>query len=400
MDITKNAGFVQADLSKQISLSPATKQAAVVKEKNLGLDVVRTTAILIVVLVHMNLCLYNIHVTDTLLYLPDGVGVFFVLSGYLIGGILINTIQVNGSGKKELFKFWWMRWFRTLPNYFLFTMIVFLLFNHGHIKLVNLFFLQNFYKTRNEIYVETWSLSVEEWFYLLFPVILFILCAISKNLKRSILITIGVFCIAGFCTKYYYITQYLKITFYNMKLHDLKWFEIKTLVVNRMDCISIGVLGAYLKYYYPSFWKKYKRIFAVLGISIIIVYTIIENKLFHNIPITKNPFFWSGFYLAYSIGVLLLLPAIEDIVIKNKLVNHFFSHTSKISYSMYLIHLTLLKILGLLFSALKFSSDALSIIFILFVYIVLLYILCNFIYKYFEKRFIDYRVSFIAKYFK
>lgn len=399
MEIINKADLIYKGNEGSIAL-PVAKPVSGVKERSLGLDVVRSLAILTVVLVHINLVLYNSHATNILLYLPDGVGVFFVLSGFLIGSILIKTVQANGSSRQELYKFWWMRWFRTLPNYFLFTVIVFLLFNHGRIMPVNLFFLQNLIKTRNEVYVETWSLSVEEWFYLLFPVLLFGLHAITKNLRKSVITTIAIFCVIGFITKYYYITQYLKITFYDMPLHDLKWFEIKTLVVNRMDCISIGVLGAWLKFYHNSIWKKNKKIWFVAGIIILIVFTYIENKLFRNQPVTRNPFFWSGFYVAYSFGALLLLPSLENVTIKNKLMSRFFTHTSKISYSMYLLHLSLLKILGLIFAALRFPSTPVSIFFILAFYIFVLYVMCNFIYKHFEKRFIDYRMNFIAKYFK
>ena len=50
--------------------------------------------------------------------LINGVELFFVLSGFLIGGILIKTFQKDNSfGIKTISNFWIRRWFRTLPNY-------------------------------------------------------------------------------------------------------------------------------------------------------------------------------------------------------------------------------------------------------------------------------------------
>lgn len=117
-----------------------------------GLDVFRTIAILLVVYVHGKLVAKDLFAGLPSLPIMDGVELFFVLSGFLIGGILIKTIErENGMDLPALGHFWKRRWFRTLPNYYLILMVNYLLVRYdfigGNIENFSfkfLFFLQNF----------------------------------------------------------------------------------------------------------------------------------------------------------------------------------------------------------------------------------------------------------------
>jgi len=89
-----------------------------------GLDVFRAVAILIVLYAHGKLLS-----GDAFSFIPDfplvdGVELFFVLSGFLIGTILISTIEKEQRfDVKSLFNFWKRRWFRTLPTYYFILII-------------------------------------------------------------------------------------------------------------------------------------------------------------------------------------------------------------------------------------------------------------------------------------
>jgi peptidoglycan/LPS O-acetylase OafA/YrhL len=162
-----------------------------------GLDILRALAIIIVVLSHGGKLLPVRIALFQEKFLVDGVFLFFVLSGFLIGGILIKVLESKKATIKNLFSFWIRRWFRTIPNYFLILIILIIIgFTvYGGIGGANplkyFLFLQNFNYPHPQFFSEAWTLSVEEWFYITIPILLFILVGIFKiSPKRAILSTV------------------------------------------------------------------------------------------------------------------------------------------------------------------------------------------------------------------
>ena len=110
---------------------------------------------------------------------------FFVLSGFVLYPQLLQIY----NNKKNLFLFYKRRWLRTLPVYFFSLIIISLISN----KLITFDFLKYFFliqdiypKFLNTNYFPVvWSLSIEEFFYLIFP--LFILFFKKENLLRNLL---------------------------------------------------------------------------------------------------------------------------------------------------------------------------------------------------------------------
>ena len=141
-----------------------------------GLDIMRALAIIFVVLEH-GLMLQKANTTFPWIKLINGVELFFVLSGFLIGGMLIRIFEKSNTfGIKTMGRFWIRRWFRTLPNYYLVLLInIFIVYFgiiHEDFSQFNwkfFFFLQNFSGPFTNFFWESWSLSIEEWFYLIFP---------------------------------------------------------------------------------------------------------------------------------------------------------------------------------------------------------------------------------------
>ena len=101
----------------------------------------------------------------------SGVDLFFILSGFLIGGSLIN--EIDKYGKIDLKLFWLKRCFKILPSYAA-LLVGLALCGAVEITLqeipVFLFFLQNYLAP--QVVGPTWSLAVEEHFYLLLPLLL------------------------------------------------------------------------------------------------------------------------------------------------------------------------------------------------------------------------------------
>ena len=129
-----------------------------------------------------------------------GVDIFFVISGYLITSIILRELVVTGSIS---FKYFYERRIRRILPVLLFVMLASLPFAWMYLLpydfvdfsksvLYSLGFISNFYfHYSGQIYgatdglfrpfLHSWSLSVEEQFYILFPIILLITFKYSKK---------------------------------------------------------------------------------------------------------------------------------------------------------------------------------------------------------------------------
>lgn len=343
-----------------------------------GLDILRTIAIISVVLIHfagvLDLAIPNIPYH----YLIDGVELFFVLSGFLIGSILIKEYEKDSFDKKSLTNFWKRRWFRTLPNYYLILLlnILFAYFgfnNNDFSKFDWKFFLffQNFDWHFLGFFWESWSLAVEEWFYLLIPMVLFFTHSLLKK------ITIKKQYVFLFVVLFFLITPllYRYFSLLNENL-DRFWWDVKVrkIVTFRLDTIVYGVLGAYIKYYYLDFWKKNRYVFFVLG-SLLYLF----NGSFCG---DINSIYMKVFHFPYiSLLVLTFFPFFDSIQTGKGILYRVVTHISKISYSMYLVHSAL--VVQVFTTHVKVDSKLESVFGYLLLWIMTI-VISSFLYKYFE----------------
>ena len=116
-----------------------------------------------------------------------GVEVFFVLSGYVLAPQIMFFV-VERPDNRNLGIFWVRRWMRTIPPY----LVALLLISAAAHQLGSadffryLVYVQNFARqsNANDYFSIAWSLSVEEWFYLLFPP--FLIFAVRVTRRRSV----------------------------------------------------------------------------------------------------------------------------------------------------------------------------------------------------------------------
>jgi peptidoglycan/LPS O-acetylase OafA/YrhL len=109
-----------------------------------------------------------------------GVPLFFVLSGFCIH---YSTLQRGGEGKFSTGDFYWRRWLRIYPTYFVCVIICALLspwllikYFNGWQVVTHLLMIHNLFKETFEgLNGPLWSLGVESQFYLLYPFLLLVM---------------------------------------------------------------------------------------------------------------------------------------------------------------------------------------------------------------------------------
>src|SRR5713226_5982866 len=134
--------------------------------RNPPLDVLRGIAVLLVIFSHYP-------VRKVVLSGWIGVDLFFVLSGFLISGLLFSDLASNGS--IALRRFYIRRGLKIYPAFYFFLASTSLLLPTTlprKFLLSEVFFLQSYVP---HIWQHTWSLAVEEHFYILLPVLLLVL---------------------------------------------------------------------------------------------------------------------------------------------------------------------------------------------------------------------------------
>ena len=305
-----------------------------------GLDILRALAVLFVVLGHGSKLLFP-KINRLTFYVEfDGVAIFFVLSGFLIGGILIKVLQKEDASYKSLFNFWVRRWFRTLPNYFLVLLILLILsyvFIDGFAPLAGykyFLFAQNLYTPHPAWFPEAWSLSVEEWFYLLIPVIVFGLVGVCKVITDKAILWTAIFVLVLMTLIRVY--RYVEIPVDNFE----EWDAIfRRQVLTRLDSLMFGLIGAYIFHFHKTKWVKYKIQLFMLGIFLFLVMKYLDR--YHMQPFGLYQCVFS-FTLA-SFATLILLPFLSELKSGNGVVYKSFTYISLISYSMYLLHFSVIQ---------------------------------------------------------
>ncbi len=361
------------------------------KDRVFGLDVLRATAIIFVMWSHGHI--YSKQLLDVQYYrwlMWDGVGLFFVLSGFLIGQILINIVLQNEFNFKTLMHFWWRRWFRTLPLYYLVLTVLVLLYFVAHKCLppnVIAFytFTQCFAWPHPLFFGEAWSLAVEEWFYILLPVALFLVFRFRGDKKKQLALVIFALCLLGTIIRTY------KAAGKDYLADNTFGVEIMKQVITRLDSIMYGVIAAWFLIFKKEQFFQFKNTFFVFGLMLMFVSVamIHYSHFFHN-------------YLYYSftaIAVMCLLPKLSSLHTATGKISQGIQFISVISYSMYLSNFMLVQ-RGLMPVVIKYGHlnpeqhkmhSALCLILFWLFTLMLSYLF----YRFWEKPFLNWRLRLL-----
>ncbi|MBA59182.1 MAG: hypothetical protein CMQ40_08410 [Gammaproteobacteria bacterium] len=233
--------------------------------RHIGLDIARSIAIVLVLFSHAR---YLVGEPGTYFFLTIGakfgVELFFVLSGFLIGTILLKSFD-SGINSSSLFRFWVRRWLRTLPAYFSVLLFVWVIFDE--VNFFYFFFLQDLVLGNWNLMPVSWSLVIEEWFYLMFPLLVI---GFSFFYPRSAFLLSALFLC---CLSIVYpMQEYFSCS---NNVDSLSCFENEVRKSTfRFGSLGIGVLIAYMQHRLDlrsAMNRRIKTLFFCLLISLLLV---------------------------------------------------------------------------------------------------------------------------------
>lgn len=269
-----------------------------------------------------------------------GVELFIVLSGFLIGGILYKQFLHENYTLKDAYLFISRRLMRVLPSYYLVVFIltiVYLIFGFSIVQVWKyLLLIQNFATPIPAFFPESWSLPVKEMGYIF---VVFLLLVSSKTLlrisKRYLFLSI----IQGLIITTFLLKLYYNIHSTNL---DLKlWsFEVRSVVIYRVDSVLIGVLFGYFNYYHNEFMLAKRKLFLALGVLLFVV--LVLCIIVFKFRLSNASWFWNICCLPLvSLTICMFIPFLLNWEIGSKRIANGIRFICNISYSIYLLHYSL-----------------------------------------------------------
>ena len=360
-----------------------------------GLNGLRFFSALAVIITHVELMKYKLGYANiwknTLVHNLGVIGVsfFFVLSGFLITYLMLTEQRqfIFFSVKK----FYIRRILRIWPLYFLiFTLGFFILPNFTYVPFFSEQLSNNFFgNTAFYILIlpnialsmffavpligQSWSIGVEEQFYLIWP----ILFRLFKKFNYKLLLSFLFFWVL--------IKLFVLIT---VKYYDLHWLLVlkNNLAMLKFENMIIGAIGALLLF------ENKVNILSLVYNNLVLILSIIG--IFTSLYIIPD-LFNDGLHLFHSFFFLIIILNISSnpksfIKLENKLYNFL----GRISYGIYMYHIIVIYFVIRGISNLNFSSEFLSN-FILYISSILITCLVSyFSYVFFEKQFLKMKIKY------
>jgi peptidoglycan/LPS O-acetylase OafA/YrhL len=239
----------------------------------LELDVLRGVAVLLVILEHSCIPLAKTGALEPVahffyLFGWTGVDLFFVLSGFLVGGLLMKEIRDRHT--LDVKRFLIRRCCKIWPAYFVYLAWFFLFmtrirsmerasFGQAFFQLLpNFIHLQNYLGSPRG---HTWSLAVEEHFYLLLPLFLLWMSRQPRASYGKLIGTVTLSLMIA-CTA-------LRLWWAHGGYH---WPQNLTYTHLRLDSLFMGVFIAYWYYFHPAALcrlKLHRKTVFLLGLAML-----------------------------------------------------------------------------------------------------------------------------------
>lgn len=279
-----------------------------------------------------------------------GVDVFFVISGYLISGIILRELR---SGSFSVRDFYVRRFRRIVPA--LATVLIsvwalgwFALFSWEYAELgkqmaasagfiANMLFWQEagYFDVTAEMkpLLHLWSLGVEEQFYLFWPLILMFSFHKRWNIWTLLLALMGV----SFALNIAFIQQYSSAVFY--LLPTRLWELLAGASLAYLEIFRPGAIAAFGRRLPARIAPHYENLRALLGFGLIV---------FASLSLKKSSLFPGWWALAPVIGAWLLISSPQAWINRKIFATRVAVYLGQISYPLYLWHWPLISMTHIL----------------------------------------------------
>lgn len=290
-----------------------------------SLDGLRALSVFMVVLGHLFLINNHGRQAKLFIYQDLGVSLFFVISGYLITGMLLKELREKGSINIRVFLL--KRLFRIFPAYYFFLLVTYFTFPYFGIEvdresLISCIFYLGYYYPPDLLsyWAHSWSLAIEEQFYLICP-------SIIKFLKSEKKVThLFIFLIL--------VSPLVRlVTYYLIPIYKHKY---QFLLHTRMDTLLVGCLYALKKedrrfQGFAKFCQK-KGVFCFSSFYLLICYPVLNWLFLGKFKATLGYTLEAFFLLSIIIHVIDARGTWYFKVLNSKTLIHFGS----LSYGIYL----------------------------------------------------------------
>lgn len=308
-----------------------------------------------------------------------GVDVFFVISGYLITTIIA---QESDSGNFSFLRFYEKRARRILPPLFLMMMVVAvaapLYLIPSQIKdvaqsiVAAALFLSNYFFyletdyfnqfTNQAPLLHTWSLAVEEQFYVLYPILIVVLARVNSDLR---LFGIFILLVVSFWFSIDLVDQNRNLAFYS--LHTRAWElmvgAVVALILMREDWLDIfGLSGP------PQ--RIWEIISAASMIALLASFYFFDNQ-------TRHPS-WTTLIPVLA-AALIIMSTVNAAYVRRLLCMPWLVHIGLMSYGLYLFHNPVFSFIDS-----QFEIEKELVVYFKFASLPFLYAVSFFSYRYFE----------------
>jgi peptidoglycan/LPS O-acetylase OafA/YrhL len=299
--------------------------------RNKRIDVLRCVAVLAVIVVH------GLYSESFARVGWMGVDLFFVLSGFLISGLLFSEYKKRHAISFK--RFFLRRGFKIYPAFYVFLLIAglveyFVVHRHASLAayLHDIFFIMNY---KDGVWVHLWSLGVEEHFYIFLPILLLVLMRFSPDQENPFrILPWATLIIGALCMLFRAISVGVGVP---------NFASAYRATHNRVDALFFGVLLGYFYHFRPAVLEKAMRptlnrvVIALASVAFIALPYFVpqESKIFETIGYT---FIYLGFggVLLLSLYVNRILP--PGITLAAEKIGTACAFVGAYSYSIYLWH--------------------------------------------------------------